>query len=136
MNRMRLWASAAIIAVVILIAFALSVPHVSDSNVEEQPAAVATIPTVTLRDSFKKGVHTISGSLEASNACIAVSASAATTGSASSTEGILVTISLQSDSGVCLQVPTRMNFETTLSAPAALPITVTVNGSLATTTSS
>ena len=137
MNHMRLWASAAIIALVILVAFALSVPHTR--NVGEKfspPAETTSVPPVTLHDSFKKGVHTITGSVEAPNACAAVSVSAALAGSASSTQSIVVAISLQSDSGVCLQLPTQMNFQATLPAPASLPITVTVNGSPATTTPS
>jgi hypothetical protein len=42
---------------------------------------------------------------------------------------------MPSDSGICLQVPTRISFHTTVSAPANLPISATVNGSLASTTS-
>lgn len=136
MNRMRLWVSAAIIAVVILLAFAFSVPHTRDVLVKAVPEAPAGVPAVTLRDSFKKGVHTISGSVETPNRCTQVSASAMLTGDASSTQSILVAISMPPDTGVCLQVPSHANFETTLSAPASLPLSVTVNGALASTTSS
>ncbi len=136
MTRMRLWASATIIAFVILITFALSVPHTRDVRVETLPTVTASVPVVTLRDSFQKGLHTISGSIEAPNACTLVSASSTLVGNASSTEGILVTISMPSDSGVCLQIPTRASFQVTLLAPASLPITVTVNGSPASTTPS
>lgn len=135
MSHMRLWASAAIIALVILISFAFSVPRVRDvvepiSLVKEK----ITVPVITLNDSFKKGTHTITGSLETPNACTSVSAEATLVGNASSTEGILVAISAPPDSGVCLQMPTKANFQTTISVPANLPIKVTVNGSEATTT--
>lgn len=137
MNHMHLWASAGIIAVVIVIAFAFSVPRTRDIAVEESIVPTTDIvPTVTLRDVYKKGVHTISGSLETPNACTTVLASATATGTASSADSILVAIITQFDTGVCLQVPTSVRFETTVTAPADLPITATVNGSLATTTSS
>jgi len=149
MNRMRLWASAAIIVVVILVTFALSVPHTRDvAEKMVSPEATASVPAITLRDSFKKGVHTISGSVEAPNACAVVSAVASVIGNASTTEGlpampahagqagILVAITTETDSGICLQVPTLIRFETTITAPSALPISVTMNGLYASTTPS
>ncbi len=139
MNRTRLWISSAIIAIVILITFALSVPHTRDvevNSVLSPETETERAPSVTVRDSFKKGVHTISGSVKAPNACTPVSASATLVGNASSTQGILVTLAMQTDSGICLQVPTLIHFTTTISAPANLPITVTVNGSPASTTPS
>ncbi|MBI2096506.1 MAG: hypothetical protein HYT43_02650 [Candidatus Taylorbacteria bacterium] len=129
MNRMRLWVSAAIIALVILVVFALSVPHTRDIAVSRAPVSETEItPSVIVRGSFKKGVYEISGSIEAPNACAAVSASAALVNDASGNESIAVSIEMQEDSGICLQAPTRMLFQTSLSAPANLPITATVNG--------
>lgn len=135
MNRMRLWISAAIIATVILITFALSVPHTRDVETNQAPLTeTKKVPSVSLRDSFKKGVHTISGSVEAPNACALANASATLVNDISNSESILVTISMSSDSGICLQVPSRAGFQTTVSAPAGLPISATVNGALASTT--
>jgi len=134
MSHKRLFVSSAIIALAILISFVLSVPHTRD--VEQKLSStveVTSIPVVTLRDSFKKGLHTISGSLQVPNACTGVSASATLAGNSSSTESVVVAISVQSDSGVCLQLPTQASFQTTISASANLPFIVTVNGSLATT---
>lgn len=133
MSHKRLFISSAIIAFVILILFALSVPHTKDVAEKISSASVAEdIPVVTLRDAFKKGLHTISGSVQVPNACTVVSASASLDGDASSTEKILVSVSVQPDSGVCLQLPTQASFQTTISAPANLPFTATVNGSEAT----
>lgn len=136
MSRMRLWISAAIIASIVLIIFALSVPHTRDVGTSQ---AILTetekAPSVSLRDSFKKGVHTISGSVEAPNACATVNATASLEGDASAGENILVSVSMSSDSGICLQIPTRTSFQTTVSAPVGLSISVTVNGALASTTS-
>lgn len=137
MSRMRLWISAAIIAFVVLIIFALSVPHTRDVGVNTVLSSETEIvPSVSLRDSFKKGIHTISGSVEAPNACASVSASASLVSDASNKESISVAISISPDSGICLQVPTRTNFQTTISAPAGLPISATVNEVLASVTQS
>lgn len=137
MSHKRLLISSAIIALAILISFVFSVPHTRDvAQKLPSTAETVSVPVVTLRDVFKKGLHTISGSIQVQNACTIVNASATLSGNASSTEGILVEISVQSDSGICLQLPTQANFQTTISAPANLPFTVTVNGSSATTTSS
>jgi len=136
MSHKRLWMSASIIAVVIIVGFVLSVPHTSEVPRTDLPETIVPVPTVTLHDSFKKSLHTITGSLMAPNACTTVTASATVIGSASSTQSILVSISMPEDTGVCLQLPTRITFSTTIVAPAQLPLTATVNGSVATTTSS
>lgn len=137
MSHTRLWISAAIIAFVILITFALSVPHTRDLEIKPPLSIVTTsVPTVALHDSFKKGLHTISGSLETPNACTPISASTTLVGDATSRQSILVTISTPNDSGICLQVPTRTSFQTTIQAPSNLPITATVNGFEASTTPS
>lgn len=136
MNHTRLWVAATIIAVVVITSFVLSVPHTQDVGQVATMPSVIEVPIVTLRDAFSKGVHTITGSIEAPNACTSVIAESSLTGAASSTEGILVSISMLADNGICLQLPTRASFQTTISAPANVPITVTVNGAVATTTTS
>jgi len=130
MKHSRLWVLTAIIAFVIVVGFVLSVPHTHD--IAQTPAlttATSSVPLVALHDVFKKGVHTITGSIEVPTVCTTVSAQAA-----SSTESILIEISLLTDTGVCLQLPTLATFNATLAAPAQLPFTVTVNGTRATTT--
>ncbi len=134
MKYSRLWPAATIIAVVLIIGFAFSVPHTRDAGKTSLASSTAeSAPAVTLRDSFKKGVHTISGSLGAPNACSSVTAQASFVPDASNAGSIVVALSLPQDSGICLQVPTQVNFTTTVSAAAHLPITVTVNGVTATT---
>lgn len=135
MNHSRLWVVATIIAAVVLFGFVLSVPRTGDLAAKPLQSAAETVPSVSLRDSFKKGLHTLTGSLEVPNACTAVTARASRMGDASGTEGIQVELSFPDDTGVCLQVPTRATFSTTVNAPAKLPITVFVNGGIATTTS-
>lgn len=137
MNHTRLWTSAAIIALVIIVVFVLSVPHTRDvPRPPESEKTALTVSTVTIHDSFKKGLHTITGSLTAANPCTIATATASLAGSASSTQSILLTISMPEDTGVCLQEPARMKFSTTIKADAGVPIQATVNGVAATTTSS
>lgn len=134
MKHSRLWLSASIIALVIIIGFVISVPHTRDvPGARALNVTTPGVPEVALRDVFKKGVHTISGSVEAPDACSTVSAEASLTGDASSTQSILVAVSIATDAGICLELPTRETFQTTLAAPAQLPLFVTVNGVTATT---
>jgi hypothetical protein len=135
MNQKRLWLAATIIALVIIIGFVLSVPHTSDLPVASTSLVTeALVPEVTLRDVYKKGVHTITGSIMAPDACGTVTASASLVGSASTTQEILVAIELSDDPSVCLELPTRATFQATVTAPAQIPLSATVNGALATTT--
>ncbi len=138
MSHMRLWTSAAIITVIIFVSFVLSVPHTRDlpRPQMQQEKIIEIVPTVTIHDVFKKGVHTITGSILAPTPCTSVTASAELVGTASSTDSILVIITMPKDTGVCLQEPARLNFSTTINASASLPIHATVNGMSATTTRS
>ena len=136
MKYSRLWVLTTIIAFAILAGFVFSVPRARDGSKPLLQDATAKVPEVVLRDSFKKGMHTISGSLMAPNACSVVTAQASLSDEASTTSEIRLELSLPEDSGLCLQVPTKESFSTTVAAPAGLPIIVTVNGVSATTTSS
>jgi len=138
MKSSRLWLAAAIIAFAVLGSFVLSVPHTREATVDTQPSqrTPTDVPSVSIKDSFKQGVHTITGSFEAPNACAAVDAQAsyAADGGSDTDGSILVALFLPKDFGICLQLPTRIHFSATVAAPANLPITVTVNGVTATTT--
>ena len=136
MNHTPLWVAATIIALVVIIGFVLSVPHTSDVLEAHTLKSAVNIPSVMLRDTFKKGLHTITGSVEVPNACTTVSAEARIiNGEASSTESILVAITMPTEEGTCLQLPQRAAFQTTISAAADVPITATINGMTATTSS-
>ncbi len=132
MSHTRLWVVAAIIAAFILVGFVFSVPRVQDLPLPMLAAeAVAEAPSVVLHDAFKKGVHTITASLLAPNACAIVTAS--TTLQA---ENILVALEVATDTGVCLEMPTLMKVSTIITAPADTPISASVNGVMASTTES
>jgi len=134
MSHTRLWISAAIIAIVIFVGFVLSVPHTRDVAQTPTDTEIKNTPAVTLHDVFKKGTHTITGSVEAPNACTEVTATVVAVGDASTTESVLINISMTKDTGVCLQLPTQKDFSTTIAAPAHVPLSATVNGEEATTT--
>lgn len=134
MSQKRLWIAAAIIGAFIIVGFLISVPHTTPDSMSASPFEATPVPSVALRDSYKKGQHTITGSVMASTACAAVTAEATLQEVASSTGRIVVALSLSTDTGVCLQLPTPFGFSVTLAAPAALPISVTVNGVEASTT--
>jgi len=134
MNQMRLRAAAVIIALIVLIGFFISAPRVRDGSQASTQHAATVTPDVTLHDVFKKGVHTVTGSLQAPNACAGVTALASLAGEITTPRGIVVAITMTPSDGVCLQLPTVLRFSTTISAPAKLPLTATVNGNNATTT--
>ncbi len=134
MSHMRLWVAGGIIACVVIVGFILLVPRARDGGQSATVAALSSsTPAVSLHDVFKKGIHTITGSVVTPNACSAVSAEAVRTGEASSST-ITVALTLTPSEGVCLQVPTTVKFSTTVTAPANLPIIASVNGAVATTT--
>ncbi len=137
MRHTRLWIVASILAILIVADFIFSVPHTKDIPVENAalPTAPTSQPVVSVQDVYRRGVHTISGSITVATPCTEVSAAASLTGTASTTQTILVAITAPEDTGICLQQKTIVPFSTTLSAPAQLPLVVTVNGETASTTS-
>jgi len=130
---MRLSTVAVIIALAVFGGFALSVPRAREiKDISPTQTLATTTPTLTLRDVYKKGVHTISGSVTAPDACTTVSAVAAF---ASSTgPNILINLTMPPDTGRCLEMPTKIPFSVTVAAPSQVPIEVHVNGVHADTT--
>lgn len=127
MTHTRLWVVATIIAGIILAGFVLSVPRASDvSEPVSSTEAIFTSPVVKVRDTYKKGTHTITGSIEAPNACTVLSATALYD-AATSTPAIRIALSMPQDTGICFQQPVTLTFSTTVEAPADIPITATVN---------
>ena len=81
MKQKRFWTATFILAGVVFIGFAISVPHAHDVvQMKTASPAATVVPAVTLHDSFKKGVHTITGSLAAPNVCTLVTANAQLSG--------------------------------------------------------
>lgn len=130
MSHRRLWVAATIIAAFVILSFLFSVPRAGDVALESEPQEqeIAPTPSVALHDAFKKGTHTITGSVEAPDACSIVTAKASLIGKAPNIEGIQVAISLSPDTGVCLELPTRADFSTTIVAPPDMPVRAMVNG--------
>lgn len=137
MSHTRLLAAAAIIALAVIAGFLFYVPRTGDMlQSEKNEKNVPAVPSVSLRDSFKKGVHTITGSVEAPDACTTASAQASLVGDTPATSRIIVAVSLESGGGVCLELPTPASFSATIEAVAGIPLSATVNGVSATTTGS
>ena len=134
MRLTRLSTAATIIALAILILFVLSVPHAREVPQAPKQNVPTEVPAVTVHDSYKKGTHTITGTLMAPDACTSVTASVSAQGDAADPKGIALALVMPMNSGVCLEVPTRTIFSAAISAPPSLPITVTVNGIVASTT--
>lgn len=127
MSHKRLYIAAAIVAVLVLISFLVSVPRAEDGEVEALGGDVqAVAPEVQLTSAYAKGVYTISGTVLAPDVCAAASAEARPVGDPAT--GIEVAITLSESEDVCLEVPTKQRFSTTITAPAELPIVATVNG--------
>ena len=135
MRRSNFWIAAAIIAAVIFVAFLVSVPHAGpvESNTFTAATSTPTAPYTTVSDSYRRGVHTITGSILAPNPCTTLTATSTLQGTASTSQSIVVDITMPKDTGVCLQEPATTTYSTTLTAPKSLPIQVTVNGLLAAT---
>lgn len=127
-SQTRLWAAAGIIAIVIFGGFALSVPHTRDLPIERISTQETITPSVSIRDTYRRGVHTITGSILAPDACTGVSAAASLVGEEDSQE-ILIAVDMPASEGICLKEPTKESFSVTITAPENLPINATVNGS-------
>ena len=134
MRTKRLFVAATIIAGIVFAWFALSVPR-AGVVIPEQKAEIAAfkVPSVTLRDVFKKGTRTLNGSIVVPTVCTTVSA-LATLDATSTPSRIILSLSIPEDTGICLQREATASFLTTLVAPADVPVEVNVNGVLATTT--
>ena len=134
MSPRRLRILAIIILGILVIGFILFVPRGTVqspsvvSNAEDQAAAVI------VSDSFKKGTHTITGSIEVRNACVGVAAEASVQGDPTQPAGILIAVTRTPTEGICLELPTKVTFQKKVSAPKGTPISATVDGKPASTT--
>jgi len=129
-NHTRLWAAAVIIGVIIVGGFVLSIPRAREVA-DGSPLEATSTPRIMVHDVFKKGIHTISGSVLAPDACATVSVEASLVG-----EEISLALSVSEDTSICLEVPTSVTFSTSVTAPAGASIRTTLNGVPVVTTDS
>jgi hypothetical protein len=122
------------VAVVIGIAgFALFIPHANKGGEQSPHLEQSTmLPSVSLSDSYKKGIHTISGTVEAPTPCITLTAD--TSVASGTPDTISVMITMPADTGICLQVITDLPFNVTVAAGMDARIVALVNGVVASTT--
>jgi hypothetical protein len=113
--------------VLVIVGYAFFVPHTTKDEVpppvesEPQPA-----PLVTLSSSFRRGVHTFEGTVEAPTPCTTVGVE--TTVASSTPSRITLSLTLAPDEGVCIQVVRALPFEATAEAPEDAFVELTVNG--------
>lgn len=93
----------------------------------EPLTASSTPPAVSLKDSYKKGAHTLTGSLTVPTPCHSVTASASFLPS-EVPPTIRVDVDAPADDGLCLTLPTDKTFSLSVSAPQDVPTVVYVNG--------
>jgi hypothetical protein len=135
MTHTRLWIAATIIAALIVGGFILSVPHTHDVAEPQDTAATTIVPVVKVHDVYRKGTHTITGTVQAPNPCTTLAANAALTGDASSTQAIELTLTMPEDTGICVQQIVSLPFSATIAGPMNAPIRASVNGTPASVTS-
>jgi hypothetical protein len=132
--KLRLALTVFLAVMIVIASFAFFTPH-ANKNVELAPVAeklTITLPNVRYSDTYKKGIHTINGSVSAPTPCTELSASL---GVASGTpELISVTLLMPRDTGICLQRSTTLPFTVSTPASAKADIEILVNGMLATST--
>lgn len=127
MSHKRLYIAAAIVAVLVLISFLISVPRAEDGAEVARTEETSTVPSeISLSSVYNKGAYTISGAVLAPDACTSATTEARLVGDPAT--GIEVAITLSESDDVCLEIPTMTRFSLSLTAPAELPIAATVNG--------
>lgn len=136
MHRTHLRAASVIIAFTVLLGFIISVPHTRDLPAPPRVSAPSAPPLVSLNDRYAKGVHTLSGTLTAPDACASVAAQALFEGASSSAPRITLNLTVPPSEDVCLMRAQPAAFSATVAAPKGTPVTVFVNGEAASTTSS
>lgn len=130
MRTMRIWSAAAVIALVLALGFILSVPRAHDVGSVATSAATPPPPFVSVRDSFKKGTHTIKVSVAAPDACTNVTGDASTKPGASAADPatILIALVMPKDEGICLEEPATTTLSFSVAAGADAAIVTTING--------
>ncbi len=128
MNQRHLWGATAIIASVIVVGFFLSAPHTAREMIQKQ-TELPSVPQVAVRDVYRKGKHTLTGTVTVPTACTSVSATSSAT-----TNQINIVVTTEDPQGVCLDLPRDVSFTSILVAPADLPIVVQIDGKAASTT--
>lgn len=114
-------------AVLVVSGYALFIPQ---TNKDEVVAPVEgnpePAPIVTLDATYRRGVHTISGTIEAPTPCTLVGVESAV--ASSTPASITVSLTLTPDEDICVQVVTPLPFSVTAAAPEDAVIAVTVQG--------
>ncbi len=98
---------------------------------EKVPTQATTTPAVTLKDSFKKGIHTITGTVTVPTPCTEIDANAAVD-SAQNPPVIQVNITTTASEGICLLRAENEAFTLKVTAPESATVVTSVDGILVT----
>lgn len=130
----RIALGTSVLIVITVLIFVFSIPHANTPG-ESGPAPLViapVVPGISIRDVYKKGAHTITGSLKVPNHCTTVSVESVLDGEP--TKGILILLTVLEDEGICLQEKVERSFTTSIVAEEKMPIRVLINGTEATVT--
>jgi hypothetical protein len=127
------WIAIGTFFVVVLCAvlfFAIRITEGPSQAVRKTATASSSVTLLSVKDSYSKGTHTVSGSVLVPTVCTPLTA----TSSVSET-AIRVDVNSTEDTKVCLQLPATTTFKISADADIDTPVQIYVNGTLATTTS-
>ncbi len=125
MSRNHIIGAVLVVLVLALGVFFTFTSRDGDPEVVEETAA----PSVNVESEYEEGVHYITGTVSVPDRCISVIPS-----STLLPDGVMrVDLSLSPDEGLCLELPTEVEFSTEVEAPEEAPLEVYVNGTKAQT---
>ena len=130
MDTKRLWSAAAVIGVVLIVGFVLSVPQVRDLGARPAPVVATSTPVVYFHDVYKKGMHTITAKIALPDACTNISGQAS-----APTDTVTLAFDMPADTDICLQEVATTTLSLTVAANAGATITASINGNNASTSS-
>jgi hypothetical protein len=130
---MRIALSVFLASIILVAGFVFSIPHANKDN-EIGPSvetkSLSILPTIFIHDTYKKGIHSITGSLAIPTPCMKATTEALVLPHEGSTtpQIIHIEISIPEDAGPCLQLAATSTFSASLSADANVVIEASVNG--------
>jgi hypothetical protein len=130
MHNRRMYILSGGIALALILGFALSAPHLREVKLAATSGGQGTLPAVYLHDSYRKGLHTITGQVQVPDACTGVSASA----DAAASSSIVVSLTMPASEGTCLMLPATTTFSVSVAAAQGAELRATINGTDASTT--
>ncbi len=131
MTTRRVAGATIIILLVLILGFTLSVPRIQDVAEESETLRTeesVTVPTLTLERSYRRGTHTLTGTLLVDTYCTMVTTEAVVTPEDVSPSVITLKLATEEVAGVCLMLAEERSFSVSIEAPEDSMVEVFVNG--------